>query len=143
MLVRLLYCSRLTPGAASAQVLESILEQSRRNNAELGITGILCQGDDVFLQVLEGGRDEVNVLYRRLLKDPRHRDVTLMSFEPIAERRFVAWSMGAVNLHKLNPSLLLKHAVRPRLDPYDMQASAALALLEELMANAAIVGRGN
>ena len=55
MLVRCLYASRpLEP--LSGAFVNSILEQSRKNNPALGVTGLLCVSDAVFMQVLEGGR---------------------------------------------------------------------------------------
>ena len=58
MLVRLLYASRPAAPLPTA-VVDVILAQSRAHNARLGITGILCYNRETFLQVLEGGRDEV------------------------------------------------------------------------------------
>ena len=140
MLVRLLYASR-TAEAATHEVIESILAQSRKHNPELGITGILCHGGDVYMQVLEGGRDAVNQLYNKIVRDKRHRDVVLLHYEEVAERRFAGWTMGQVNLAKVNPSTLLKYSEKPVLDPYSTSGRAAMALLEELIATASIVGR--
>jgi hypothetical protein len=139
MLVRLLYASRLIDG--SAAVIESILAQSRSKNPELGITGVLCHGGGVFMQVLEGGRAPVNELYNRIARDDRHREVTLLHYEEIAERRFSNWTMGQVNLAKINASMLLKYLEKPELDPFRVPGSASLALLEELIATAQIIGR--
>ena len=61
MLVHLLYASRVSPSAGS-EITDSILQQSRLKNPRLGITGVLCQGGDVFMQILEGGRGPVNEL---------------------------------------------------------------------------------
>ena len=61
--------------------------------------------------------------------------------EEIAERRFAAWTMGQVNLAKVNPSLILKYSQKPVLDPYNLSGRASLALLEELIATAQIMGR--
>lgn len=140
MLVRLLYASR-TADAVTHEVIESILAQSRKHNPELGITGILCHGGDVYMQVLEGGRDAVNQLYNRIVRDKRHRDVVLLHYEEVSERRFAGWTMGQVNLAKVNPSTLLKYSEKPVLDPYATSGRAAMALLEELIATASIVGR--
>ncbi|GIL03508.1 BLUF domain-containing protein [Betaproteobacteria bacterium PRO7] len=140
MLVRLLYASR-TADAVTHEVIESILAQSRKHNPELGITGILCHGGDVYMQVLEGGRDAVNQLYNRIVRDKRHRDVVLLHYEEVSERRFAGWTMGQVNLAKVNPSTLLKYSEKPALDPYAASGRAAMALLEELIATASIVGR--
>ena len=140
MLVRLLYASR-TADAVTQEVIESILAQSRKHNPELGITGILCHGGDVYMQVLEGGRAAVNGLYNTIVRDSRHREVMLLKYGEIAERRFAGWTMGHVNLKKINPSLLLKHSELPELDPFAVTGNASMALLEELIATASIVGR--
>lgn len=140
MLVRLLYASRAA-GAVGAEVIEAILEESRRRNPELGVTGVLCQSGDIYLQVLEGGRDAVNRLYNRIVRDPRHRDVVLLDYQEITERRFAAWTMGQVNAARINPSLLLRYSEKAELDPHAMSGKSALALLEELIATAQVVGR--
>ncbi len=140
MLVRLLYASRSTK-SVTTEVVESILTRSRRDNPPLGITGVLCQSGDFFLQVLEGGRAPVNQLYNRIVRDERHQDVTLLAFEEIVERRFAAWTMGQVNLATVNPSVLLKYFAQPVLDPYAMSGHASMALIEDLIATAHIIGR--
>ncbi len=140
MLVRLLYASRAA-AAVTPEAIDSILAQSRHHNPALGITGILCHGGDVFMQVLEGGREVVNALYGDIVRDPRHRDVAVLLFEEVTERRFAHWTMGQVNLAKVNPSILLKYSEKPVLDPYAVSGKVSMALLEELMATASIVGR--
>ena len=140
MLVRLLYASR-SAKPVGADVIESILAQSRKHNPELGVTGILCQGGDVFMQVLEGGRAAVNQLYNQIVRDERHHDVVVLHYEEVQERRFGGWTMGQVNLAKVNPSILLKYSETPALDPFAMSGKASMALLEELIATAQIVGR--
>lgn len=142
MLVRLLYASRpatpLTPA-----VIDSILEQSRANNPQAGITGMLCYSDEVFIQVLEGGRDAVCELYNTIVRDGRHQHVRILGFEEIRERRFGGWTMGQVNSAKVNPTLLLKYAERAELNPFVCSGQASMALLEELIATAAVVARGS
>ncbi|MGV3573340.1 MAG: BLUF domain-containing protein [Ramlibacter sp.] len=140
MLVRLLYCSRAVD--TSAEAVEAILAQARQHNPVSGITGILCYGDGIFLQCIEGGRMQVSELYGTIQADQRHRDVALLHFEEIAERRFGGWSMGQVNLSKLNQSIILKYSETPALDPYGVSGRMSLALLEDLAATAAICGRG-
>ena len=139
MLVRLLYASRAVD--TSPEAIEAILAQSRQYNPTCGITGILCYGGGIFLQAIEGGRMPVNELYGHIQRDVRHKDVALLHFEEISERRFGGWTMGQVNILKLNQSILLKYAEKPELDPYSVSGKVSLALLEELMATASIVGR--
>jgi hypothetical protein len=140
MLVRLLYASRakvpLTP-----ETIDAILAASRKDNPQLGITGLLCHSGDIFMQVLEGGREQVNQLYTRICQDTRHHDVVLLRYEEITERRFAGWTMGQVNLARVNPSTLLKYSERPVLDPYAVSGEVSMALLEELIATACIVSR--
>ena len=140
MLVRLLYVSRSTEIVTPA-LIESVLAQSRLHNPDLGITGILCHSGQMFMQVLEGGRAAVNALYNDIVRDDRHRDVMLLRYEEITERRFPGWTMGQVNLTKLNPSTVLKYSEKPELDPYCVAGTVSMALLEELSATASIIGR--
>jgi hypothetical protein len=140
MLVRLLYASRAA-NHQSPEATDAILASSRSHNPACGITGILCYGGGIFLQALEGGRTAVNDLYKHILNDPRHKDVILLSYEEISERQFGGWTMGLVNTAKLNASILLKYSERPELDPYGVSGAVSMALLQELMATASIVGR--
>lgn len=141
MLVRLLYASRATT-PADTSVYDSILEQSRAHNPKLGVTGILCFSDNLFIQVLEGGRDEVCELYNTIVRDGRHQHVRILSFEEICERRFGSWTMGQVNLAKVNAALLLKYGERAELNPFEVSAHATMALLDELIATSLVVSRG-
>lgn len=140
MLVRLLYVSR-SAQPVSDEFIESILEQSRKHNPELGITGVLCQSGEFFLQVLEGGRSAVNLLYSQIVRDERHRDVMVLHYEEVRERRFASWTMAQVNLARVNPTTLLKYSEQPALDPYAIPGAVSMALLEELIATAQIIGR--
>jgi hypothetical protein len=139
MLVRLLYASRAVD--SSAEAIENILAKSRQYNPTCGITGILCYGSGIFLQAIEGGRNAVSDLYGHIQRDPRHKDVVLLHYEEVTERRFGGWTMGQVNLTRINTSILLKYSEKPELDPYAVSGSVSLALLEELMATASIIGR--
>lgn len=140
MLVRLLYASH-SAKAVTPDMIESILEQSRKHNPRLGITGILCQSGNTFLQVLEGGRTAVNLLYNDIVRDARHKNVVVLHYEEAEQRKFAGWTMGQVNLAKVNPSTLLKYSETTVLDPYAMSGRASMALLEELIATAQIIGR--
>ncbi len=140
MLVRLLYASR-SAAPVTQEIIESILQQSRTHNPAHGITGILCHGGDVYMQALEGGREAVNALYMKIVRDTRHREVILLHYAEVPERHFAGWTMGQVNLSKVNPSMLLKYSDKPVLDPFTVSGRASMALLEELIASAQIVGR--
>lgn len=140
MLVRLMYASRAADSVNSDD-LAAILKKSKTNNPPIGVTGVLCFSDGIFLQVLEGGRSSVSGLYNKIASDPRHHDVVLLSYEEVHERSFASWSMGQVNLSRLNPALLLKYSERPELDPYTVSGRVSLALFNELVATAAVMGQ--
>jgi len=142
MLVRLLYASRAANEVAHDELLK-ILSQSKTNNPAGGITGVLCASGRIFLQVLEGGRMQVNALYNQIAADRRHKDVVILSYEEISERKFAGWSMGLVSLDRINPSLLLKYSECAELDPYAVSGKASMALFDELMATASIMGQAN
>ena len=142
MLVRLLYASRAVAPLTS-DTIGAILASSRKTNPSLGVTGLLCHSGDFFMQLLEGGRDVVNQLYTRIASDPRHQDVILLDYQEVVERRFANWTMGQVNLNQVNPSVLLKYSERAVLDPYAVSGKVSLALLDELVATAAIGCKAN
>jgi hypothetical protein len=137
-----MYASRAVPAVDQEELL-AILKKSKANNAKSGVTGALClcPTERIFMQVLEGGRAVVNRLYLRIVADPRHTDLMMLGYEEIEERRFAGWSMGQVNMSRLNPALLLKYSECAKLDPYAVSGKASMALFDELVATAAIMGQ--
>jgi hypothetical protein len=140
MLVRCLYASRAAK-PLSEQALCDILKQSRKNNPALGVTGLLCYTSDVFVQVLEGGRDEINHLLNRIVRDDRNSDVQILSFEEILERSFNNWAMGEVDLAHVNSALVLKYCAKAEFDPFSASSGAMLSLLRDLATAGAIGSR--
>ena len=138
MLVRLMYASRAVPTVDQEELL-AIVRKSKANNPAAGITGVLCFSEGIFLQALEGGRSAVNKLYNRIASDSRHTDVELLCYEEIGERRFAGWSMGQVNMSRLNPGLLLKYSEAAVLDPYAVSGAVSRAMFNELVATASVM----
>jgi hypothetical protein len=138
-----MYASRAADGV-DGEALHAILRASRAHNPAHGITGVLCLCQDarVFMQVLEGGRAAVNRLYNRIAADPRHHDVQLLTYQEIGERGFAGWAMGQVNMALLNPALVLKYSATPVLDPFSVSGAVSMALFDELLATASVVGQG-
>ena len=129
MLVRLLYVSQPV-GPITTTTTTLILEKSTAYNKKENITGVLCQGSGLFLQVLEGERSHVNLLYARIMADRTHRNVELLSMEEIMHRRFGQWSMALVYLSKDDPMVQMAH---PEFDPYTASAKDAFLILDELI----------
>jgi hypothetical protein len=127
--VRLLYVSRAV-GPQTTTMTTTILAQAQGNNAAQGITGVLCQGQGFFFQVIEGERSRVNALYRRISADTRHQDVDLLLYEEISERRFGQWSMALVHLSVDDPMVKLQH---PDFDPYSATGAQVMQQVMDLL----------
>ncbi|MCC7247558.1 MAG: BLUF domain-containing protein [Lysobacter sp.] len=89
----LLYRSDALYRMDAADMLKLLLD-ARAHNIEHDITGLLLYHEDRFMQALEGPREEVEALYRRIALDSRHRNVALEFSEPEEERLFPDWQMG-------------------------------------------------
>ena len=129
MLVRLLYVSQPV-GPITTTMTTLILEKSDANNKKENITGVLCQGSGLWMQVLEGERSIINLLYSKIMADRNHHNVQLLSMEEISERRFGQWSMALVYLSKDDPMVQMAH---PEFDPYSASAKEAFFILDELI----------
>ena len=94
---RLIYKSRAKQRIDWALVRE-LIRKSEENNRDAGITGVLLATNTHFLQVLEGGFDEVNELFMHIVRDARHDQVQLVAFDCVESRRFGGWAMHGVGL---------------------------------------------
>ncbi|MBB6342492.1 hypothetical protein HNP49_002674 [Pseudomonas fluvialis] len=137
-LVRLLYLSKATNGLGVSGI-EALLLSARRHNLQAGISGMLAFNGEYFLQVLEGGRSEVNRLYQRISTDPRHQELLLLQMDEISERLFSDWSMAYVPSSSLTRELLLRYGVSDEFQPMLMSNHSCLGLLTTLRAQLAVV----
>ncbi|MEN9218705.1 MAG: BLUF domain-containing protein [Gloeomargarita sp. DG_2_bins_126] len=101
-LYRMIYISRAVPGLGY-QDLRDIMSKSEVNNSHVGLTGLLCFGNGIFLQILEGSRLAISQTYHRILQDPRHHSAEIVVFEPVLHREFVQWSMKLVQIDENSP----------------------------------------
>lgn len=85
-------------------LLRKLAVDSTSRNQGREITGILLLSDESFLQVLEGPEDAVNELYGKIIHDELHSNVTLLSYEQIANKSFDGWSMRVLDLNDLPKS---------------------------------------
>lgn len=88
MLHRVIYSSEAI-GATGATTLSiaQILGVSERNNRRDHLTSCIMFHDGHILQIVEGARVDVDRLIRRLLDDPRHSGLKILSDAPINARR--------------------------------------------------------
>lgn len=134
-LTRLIYAS-ITPSEMSYAELTAILRSAEAHNAACGITGMLCYSGGSFLQALEGDRDEVNRLYNRIVRDPRHEQCTILSYGRIVARQYDDWSMKLVGLDDhttaFRRAIVLRHSGSSVFAPLQMSGAQASALLQAL-----------
>lgn len=94
MVFELCYTSTETQKFATED-LKQLLTQSRETNKSLNITGMLLYGNGgQFIQVLEGKKHLVRALYEKIERDPRHKNVKLLSELYILGCNFKRWSMA-------------------------------------------------
>ncbi len=74
--------------------LVQLIERSRSQNQQLGISGLLLQCEGQFLQILEGNKDDVIDLYQSIARDPRHQSVTLLAQGPLTNRAMPDWPLA-------------------------------------------------
>lgn len=78
----------------TTEIVNDILKKSRATNAKKNITGCLLFYNKVYLQLLEGEKEDVQELYEKIKKDTRHYEVTLLVAHDATERMFPGWSMA-------------------------------------------------
>ena len=135
MLIRLIYVSK----AVDPQTLtltDSILRKAHAWNTQNDITGVLCEGQGMFLQALEGERGKVTRLYARIFADPRHKDLELIHCESITERRYGEWSMARVSLSDVDAQTKI---VWPDFDPYSANGQLVMARIDALIAQGRVI----
>lgn len=74
--------------------LDGLLAQARRKNEAAGVTGMLLFKAGTFMQILEGDEKALHALHLRIFRDPRHRNIVILSEGRLAHREFPDWSMG-------------------------------------------------
>jgi hypothetical protein len=89
----LVYLSTMRWGLSDPE-LAALLDQCRRRNAELDVTGVLVFRDGDVMQLLEGEEAVVRRLYGRILRDPRHHGLLTIWTDTAEHRRFPGWTMG-------------------------------------------------
>lgn len=136
-LYRIIYSSYGKPDLGYHD-LRDIMQKSETNNQRDGITGMLCYGDFVFLQILEGDRTTLSNTFHRISQDPRHHTPELIECGPIESRIFGVWSMKTVNLSELKSqevkNLILKYSTSATLKPHNMSPKQSLSLMQEIAA---------
>lgn len=102
---RLIYKSRSNQ-PIDWDFVNELIGTSEEKNKEVGISGVLLATQTHFLQVLEGEFEEINRLFLRIARDPRHDEVQLISFGSAESRLFGGWAMHAIGIFEFNAGLI-------------------------------------
>ena len=105
MLVRLLHASRAAapltaPGRRIHPRPVARAQSPPRHHRHPLLPAKTC-----FLQVLEGGRDEVCELYNTIVRDDRHTNVRILTYEEIPSAASATGRWSHVDIATVNPSL--------------------------------------
>lgn len=130
MLIRMIYVSSAV-GPVTTAVTGTILRSAQAYNTAHGITGVLCQGQGAYLQVLEGERSQLEALYTRILADRRHQNIALRQSQDITRRRYGKWSMAHVDLAQADAQMA---ATLPDFDPNTRAGEQVMVALDSLIA---------
>jgi hypothetical protein len=137
-LIRLTYFSRNRIHRLSGprdDRLADLIGVAYANNRRDDITGGMIHDGKWFAQVLEGDERAVTCTFERILRDPRHSDVSLVTMQPIATRHFpFAW-MTAAAWSEDNSDLFMHYSGDRFFDPEIITADRLNDLVE------AVVGR--
>lgn len=88
---RLIYKSK--PFGYDQATLNGILSDAINHNSKNNITGALICRDDIYLQLLEGPENEVNLTFEKISNDDRHLEIELLLKEYCNKRIFPGWHM--------------------------------------------------
>ena len=113
--------------------MKDILHTSEVHNEANGITGILLATNTHYLQVLEGKFEDINMAFMNIVRDPRHDDIKLISFNVMDARLFAGWGMKGIGVFDFN-----KQIERQLMEKYGEEDGGIRFPLEEWMALAMI-----
>jgi hypothetical protein len=94
---QMVYISQSTRKMSTSD-LHEILKTAQDNNKSIDVTGSLFYNGGWFLQVLEGPTETLKKLYKKIEKDPRHKNTRIIYDEPARFRTFTRWTMNMTNL---------------------------------------------
>jgi len=90
---QLIYSSAVSP-SLSDDTMVKIAQHAQKANSKIGVTGMMVCHQGSILQVLEGNKEVVETLYKKICNDNRHTQVLLLIRRETDKREFADWAMG-------------------------------------------------
>lgn len=80
------------------RILRNMLVDAKKFNRENNITGCIFINHEKVIQLIEGEENTIDELYKRILKDTRHKQVETLLEKEIYTRSMQDWAMAVYNL---------------------------------------------
>ncbi|MCB0319156.1 MAG: BLUF domain-containing protein [Bdellovibrionales bacterium] len=93
----LIYLSRSSVDFSKTQLVD-LCAAAASNNQTVEVTGLLLCIGNKFLQVLEGPKEAVTRLYKKIRKDDRHTQCNILFEGQTSQRLFEQWSMNFLQM---------------------------------------------
>jgi hypothetical protein len=107
MIYQVLYISFATV-PITPLVVKSIESKASVNNPRDGITGILLMNSNMYMQLLEGEKENVKKKFETIKSDQRHEEVTLIYEGETEARFFEDWSMLCKEINHCDLAFITK-----------------------------------
>ncbi|MCK6603396.1 MAG: BLUF domain-containing protein [Ignavibacteriaceae bacterium] len=104
------YLSKASEGTDTAAI-KSIVEKSKENNLNSGISGILFYKDGYYMQYLEGSREAVDSLMTAIKSDTRNTEVKEV-LSGVSRDKLFSGSMEFIDLENISGQESALHGVK-------------------------------
>lgn len=137
MFERILYTSRASEKMTLRNVYD-IIRTAHNRNSDNGLTGGLLFLDGYFVQILEGSPYALEERYRRIISDPRHRQITLRLRETSPELLFPNEWMALRSTNDIAPEVFESHGYLPGLPVEHFNGRQIIDFMIDCFATAAV-----
>ncbi|HKJ48624.1 MAG TPA: BLUF domain-containing protein [Christiangramia sp.] len=81
------YVSTASRGLDNSEIL-NILKKTETKNNSLNITGILLYSEGNFFQILEGEKETISSLFKKISEDSRHFNIIKLFAKPVKQEAY-------------------------------------------------------
>lgn len=143
MLTTLIYRSQLNTSCEPFKLI-SLVEEAKKRNAGLNITGILLFNGAEFLQILEGAEESVVKLFHKIRDDKRHHGVVELLRDYGPRRRFDNVGMVLFDLQVDTPKSVLESVLRySKLESYLTSEDRVFKFIQTFITRETLPGTGD
>jgi len=96
-LYRIIYLSKMSVETQREDIID-LIDTSKKNNQNRGLTGMLMFSNKNFMQILEGDVLQLNRTFESIMQDNRHHEIYMLEYVRISRRLFGDWEMKLVSL---------------------------------------------